>query len=231
MIIGMRPLLYLALSCLQGRPMQAAAAELWALEPDGLQLTPGNAPTPGFAAWLTQTGIPSLSHHGFCWQALRQPVWHPTGHCRVHANSVHPPQTHEVAACHWWQQLEARQDRLPLLETMYPGYLLGHGTELDRAMDLGLRLAVDVSHLHIQRHQGVLSEQTLRRLQDYPHIGEIHLSHNAGTHDSHQPLQPDSFGLAWALERSQSIPLVLECYMHRLTPAEREAQMALCERA
>ena len=45
-------MLMLALSCLQGRPMQAAAEDLLGLDPDGLQLTPGNVPTPGFERWL-----------------------------------------------------------------------------------------------------------------------------------------------------------------------------------
>ena len=39
--------LYLALSCLQGQPMQKAAEELISLNPYGLQLTPGNVPTIG----------------------------------------------------------------------------------------------------------------------------------------------------------------------------------------
>ena len=99
--IPMKTSVYLALSCLQGRPMQAAAAKLWELGPDGLQLNPGNAPTPGFAAWLDQAGIPSLSHHGFSWQALRQNVWSHSGRCRVGTGSAHPPQAHEPAASHW----------------------------------------------------------------------------------------------------------------------------------
>lgn len=220
--------LYLALSCLQGRPMQTAAAELWSLDPCGLQLTPGNAPTPGFAAWLERQGIPALVHHGFCWQALRQSVWSPIGTCLVGSDSVHPPQSHEPAAEYWWQQVEANMDDQPLLETMYPGYLLGSGTELERAMDMGLRLAVDISHVHMQMHQGAISEAVWQRLQNYERIGEIHLSHNQGQHDSHQPLQNGSFGLDWARERGQSIPMVLECYMHRLDTEQRRQQMELC---
>jgi len=219
---------FLALSCLQGRPMQAAAAELWSLSPDGLQLTPGNVPSLGFQSWLSQAQIPFLTHHGFCWQALRQKVWNANARCRVDSHSVHPPQAGAVEPALWWKMLETTED-LPLLETMYPGYLLGTGAELERAMDLNLTLAVDVSHLHLQVCQGVLADDILRRLWTYERIGEIHLSHNRGQHDSHLPLQKDSFGLAWALERGQHIPLVLECYLHKLSLREREAQMALVE--
>lgn len=196
--------------------MQAAAAELWQLSPTGLQLTPGNVPSLDFQSWLSQAQIPFLTHHGFCWQALRQNVWNAHARCRVASHSVHPPQVGSVDKALWWQMLENTED-LPLLETMYPGYLIGTGAELERAMDLELLLAVDVSHLHIQVCQGVLTEATLQRLWAYEQIGEIHLSHNRGQHDSHLPLQKDSFGLAWALERGQHIPLVLECYMHKLS--------------
>ena len=41
-------MLYLAMSCLQDLPMQRATEELLRLEVDGIQLTPGNAPTRGF---------------------------------------------------------------------------------------------------------------------------------------------------------------------------------------
>lgn len=228
-MIALMKAVYLALSCLQGRPMQSAAAELWNLEPDGLQLTPGNVPTVGFGEWISEQGLPTLTHHGFSWKALRRRVWDADASCRATADSVHPPQLGEVEAGAWWQHLAASAD-LPLLETMYPGHLLGTGVELERAMDLGLRLAVDVSHLYIQQCQGVLSAATLRRLQDYAPIGEIHLSHNQGRHDSHQPLNSDSFGLAWARERGQEIPLVLECYMHRLDLDQRRAQLALCRK-
>ncbi|PIQ28246.1 hypothetical protein COW36_04580 [bacterium (Candidatus Blackallbacteria) CG17_big_fil_post_rev_8_21_14_2_50_48_46] len=221
------PHLFLALSCLQGRPMQAAAEELLQLSPAGLQLTPGNAPTTNFADWLDIQGLPILKHHGFCWQALRQPVWNGQGRCRVSSDSVHPPQTHDPCATIWWQSVEANPDVQPILESMYPGYLLGTGQELELAMDLGLKLAVDISHLHLQLCQGVLKDQTLKRLQAYEAISEIHLSENNGRHDSHRPLQRQSFGLDWALERGQEIPLVLEAYFHSLSTAEREAQLHL----
>ena len=79
-------MLYLAMSCLQGRPMSAAALDLLALGPDGLQLTPGNAPTPGFLDTLARDGVASRTHHGFHPEAMKQRVWDgrkPGGHART----------------------------------------------------------------------------------------------------------------------------------------------------
>ncbi len=93
---------------------------------------------------------------------------------------------------------------------MYPGYRLGCGAELERAMEQGLTLAVDVSHINIQLCAGVMSVCTWERLQRYAAIAEVHVSDNAGRVDSHGPLTADTFGLSWAKERCvQGIPLVL----------------------
>ena len=99
-------MLMLALSCLQGRPMRAAAEELLALGPDGLQLTPGNAPTSGFAAWLAERNVATRTHHGFHWNALRAPVWSPAAECLVGSHSVHPPRLQDEAAAHWFPRAE-----------------------------------------------------------------------------------------------------------------------------
>jgi hypothetical protein len=64
-------MLVVALSCLQGRPMRAAFDELVPLG-DGVQLTPGNLPTPGFAAHVANAH--ALVHHGFAFDARRTPV-------------------------------------------------------------------------------------------------------------------------------------------------------------
>ena len=113
-----------------------------------------------------------------------------------------------------------------ILETMYPGYALGSGSELEWAMEHNLPLAVDVSHVFIQRTQGVLSERVLRAVFDYPHIAEVHVSANLGKHDSHLPIADTSFGIPWAIERHRSgTPTVLECYMHRLSEEERQRQV------
>ena len=89
-------MLLLAMSCLQGRPMSEAARELLDLEPDGLQLTPGNLPTADFAAFAN--GVTTLRHHGFSFTARRQPVWADDGVCLVDNDSVHPPQSNTPAA-------------------------------------------------------------------------------------------------------------------------------------
>lgn len=115
------------------------------------------------------------------------------------------------------------------VEVMYPGYHLGTGAEIEDAMARGLPLAVDVSHLWIQRCAGVLSRRTWRRLRGYDHVTEVHLSDNDGRHDLHRPVSSASFGLGWALERgSGGVPVVLECRFHRLSESERAAQVEVC---
>lgn len=219
-------MLLLALSCLQGRPMQAAAEDLLSLAPGGLQLTPGNAPTEGFEAWLSARGVETRTHHGFHWSALRRNVWSPEAECLVDSRSVHPPRAQDGAAARWFHRAEQGAFADRTLETMYPGYVLGTGEELERAMDLGLRLAVDVSHLRIQQEAGVLEERTWRRLQDYPRIDEVHVSESVGMRDAHRPLHAGTFGLDWVREQlGAGVDVILECYMHRLSPHERHEQL------
>ena len=212
-------MLYVALSSLQGRAMAAAFDELAALG-TGIQLTPGNHPTPGFQAHVAASGVAVRRHHGFSFDARRRDTWR-DGACVTDAESVHPPE----AGGPWRAWYESQPAR-PVLEIMYPGFELGTGPEIEDAMTAGLPLAVDISHVHIQRTQSAMSERTWRRLQDYSRIAEVHVSANDGRHDTHQPLRRDSFGLPWARERlALGDPVVLECYMHRLSEGERRAQL------
>lgn len=206
--------------------MESAASELLALEPDGLQLTPGNAPTGDFLSSLADRNVMTRTHHGFTPRALRRPVWSSGGDCLTTADSVHPPRT---SAPEWraWEAARSRGAwRRHCLETMYPGYPLGAGEDLDAAMDDRQPLAVDVSHLYMQVHAGCLSGRTLRRLFDYDVVVEVHVSANDGRRDRHQPLAADTFGLAWARERLRAgTPVIVECYMHRLDVDARRRQV------
>ena len=83
--------LYLALSCLQGRPMQSSFDELISLSCEGIQLTPGNVPTKGFEKYVKESGKSFLKHHGFSFNAYRKNVWDQNGSCLVDSHSVHPP--------------------------------------------------------------------------------------------------------------------------------------------
>ncbi len=213
-------MLYLALSCLQGRPMSGALDELLALGPDGVQLTPGNHPTPRFAERVA--AVRTRTHHGFSFTHARHAVWRDDGRCAVSSDSVHPPQrTHPAAATFF----DAEH---PVLETMYPGYALGSGSELEAAMSRGLPLAVDVSHVFLQREAGVLGEATWRRLQDYARVVEVHVSKNDGRTDAHQPLTAETFGLEWARAKLRGgTPVIVESYLHRSPADARRAQVAL----
>lgn len=208
--------------------MQAAADELLSLGVDGLQLTPGNAPTEGFVENLRQRGVALRTHHGFTTKALRRQVWSAQAECLVDSHSVHPPRDMDAAQGPWRIRVEAGDFQRLTLETMYPGYCLGTGEALDGAMSLQLRLAVDVSHLHLQKAAGQLSEATWRRLQDYEHIDEVHVSANLGDRDAHLPVSQDTFGMAWAREKGAAgTPLILESYMHRLPETARLRQVDL----
>ena len=200
--------------------MAAAAAELLDLGVDGLQLTPGNAPTRGFVAQLEADGVATRTHHGFSPEAMRTPVWDGAA-LLVDADSVHPPTDVEFSAL-----LDAAEHNHlgdTALEVMYPGCLLGSGNQVREAMDRDIPLAVDVSHIHIQRCAATMSEADWSALQDYDHIVEFHLSANDGRRDQHRLVEPDSFGVGWAIEASQSrgVPLICESYLHRVDHDER----------
>jgi len=200
--------------------MQSAFEELCELAPEGIQLTPGNAPTYDFDKYVAASEIPIRTHHGFTFTAMRKVVWSDGFEITGHWHSVHPPR-------------KAPQDWMPrsnthvIYETMYPGYPIGSGDALERAMNIGLRLAIDISHIYIQLEQNVLSDKVWRRLQDYPHIEEIHVSANNGRRDSHQPISRDTFGLEWARAKAkaESIPIILESYFHTVSRDERVKQM------
>ncbi|MEZ4297331.1 MAG: hypothetical protein R3B70_20370 [Polyangiaceae bacterium] len=113
-----------------------------------------------------------------------------------------------------------------IVETMYSGYLLDTGEALCHAMDRGARLAVDIAHLHLQETAGQLDPGVRRRLEEYDGVAEVHVSANDGRSDAHRPLRADSPGLGWAHARLRAgTPVVLECYMHRLSDDERRRQV------
>jgi hypothetical protein len=222
-------MVFLAMSCLQGRPMRTAFDELRPLA-DGVQLTPGNVPTAGFRAHVAAraaAGTKVRAHHGFSFEARKREVWAADGQCRVAVESVHPPTSDHPAALHFLERLEELPASV-VLETMYPGYCLGDDDSIARAIDLQRRLAVDVSHVFLALIAGTMTKRTWQRLQEYEHVVELHVSANDGRSDAHRPLAHDTFGLDWARARARAgTPLVLECYFHRLDGDERRRQVEL----
>jgi hypothetical protein len=214
-------MLYVAMSSLQGRPMLAAFRELASLGV-GIQLTPGNLPTPAFDREVASSGIRTKRHHGFSFDERKTTVWS-DGACVVASDSVHPPQGDEP-----WEAWYADALDRPVIEVMYPGYQLGTGDAVERAMREGYTLAVDISHAFIQRSHGVMSEATWQRLCDYDRIAEVHVSANRGRYDTHQPITADTFGLEWARAKLRAgTTTVLECYMHRMPVDERRRQLEI----
>lgn len=197
--------------------MSDAAETLAALAPGriGLQLTPGCAPSP-----ITFPG-PTRTHHGFTPHALRAPVWR-NGRQVWQGDSLHPPRTQE--APEGWQPPAD-----VILETMYPGYAaLANGEQLTAAMDEGRWLAVDVAHLEIQRFHGLLDERTRNRLLAYDRVAEVHVSTSKDHRDSHARITRIDWGIDWAREKLRAgTPVILECYMHKLSDEERREQVAL----
>jgi hypothetical protein len=209
-------MLYLALSCFQGRRMSDAAQTLIGLAPGrvGLQLTPGCAPSP------IDIDCAMRTHHGFTYQALRARVWE-SGSLLWHGDSVHPPRQQEVPD--GWQPPDD-----VVLETMYPGYAaLANGDQIAAAMDGGRWLAVDIAHLGIQMYHGLLAKTVLHRLMDYERVAEVHVSTSHEARDSHAKLDMTTWGVDWAREHlAKGTPVILECYMHKLAHEERLQQVA-----
>ncbi len=233
----MEPNFYLALSCLQGRPRGEAIRDLRAIEGVfALQLTPGNTPISPELLAAALAGVVTRTHHGYSERAYRRQVWSDDRRtCLVGADSVHPPrfETREDARA-WVGALIGGEIDLPkgtALETMYGDYALGTEEEIRLAMEAGVLLAVDISHVYLQCVAGVAKPALLKDLFGDSHVAEIHVSANAGQADSHQPIRRDTFGLEEAIRasRERSIPLILESYFHRLTEEERAAQVALLQ--
>lgn len=220
--------LFLAMSIFQGRLQDDAFDRLRSLQPDGIQLTPGNLPCAGFADRVAATALPTRPHHGFCWDRYRRRVWDPAGRPIdiEPERSVHPPRERDLTQSpEAWLDLAAEHDLL--LETMYPGYVLGCGAQLEAAMQRRIRLAVDVSHLFIQSCLGVLSDATRRRVLAYDRVEEVHVSANDGRRDQHAPLSASTPGLDYAREQLPRLPVVVESYWHRVGADAQLAQLAL----
>ncbi|MBA3500785.1 MAG: hypothetical protein M4D80_18100 [Myxococcota bacterium] len=201
--------------------MQAAFDELARLGA-GIQLTPGNIPTRAFREHVVASRVTTRRHHGFTFDARKTETWI-DGACAVDSESVHPP----LAGAAWRPWLE-RAPAPPIVEVMYPGYELGTGDEVEAAMTDGITLAVDVSHVYLQRMAGVMTDATWRRLADYDRIAEVHVSANQGRADTHRPLTRETFGLDWIRERvANGDDVILECYMHKLDDEQRQHQMEL----
>jgi hypothetical protein len=186
---------------------------------DGVQLTPGCAPDPELDVVLG--GTVRRTHHGWTPHALRRPVW--DGAVLVaSADSIHPPRSEED----FRSALDAGAFAAVCVEVMYPGWGLGATASIADAMAAGLVLAIDVSHVYIGLEQGALTAATWRRLSEYEHIGEVHVSANNGKRDSHSPLTATSWGLDWAAERlADGATVVVESYWHHLSDAERADQL------
>jgi uncharacterized protein (TIGR02996 family) len=89
------------------------------------------------------------------------------------------------------------------------------------------RLAVDFAHLGIQMYHGILEKTVLRRLMDYERVAEVHVSTSHEHRDTHAKLAPTTWGVEWAREHlAKGTPVILECYMHKLSHEERLEQVA-----
>jgi hypothetical protein len=196
--------------------MSDAAETLFALAPGriGLQLTPGCAPSP------ITVQCPMRTHHGFTYRALRATVWD-NATLVWHGDSLHPPKQSQVPDD--WEPPEN-----VVMETMYPSYAaLANGDQIAAAMDAGRWLAVDVAHLDIQMHHGVLDRRVLQRIINYERVAEVHVSTSREARDTHARLSTLNWGIEWARERlAVGTPVILECYMHKLSHEERLEQVA-----
>jgi hypothetical protein len=207
--------LFVAMSSLQGLTQSDAFASLSALPVDGIQLTPGNLPSPDFRERVRGYAGLVRFHHSFSWDHYRAVLYDERGLTpRLTRDwSLHPPSTKLAIPFVRW--LEGALSVDALCEVMYPGYRLGADAELAAALSGKLRLALDISHLHILMTQAQISAGTLRRLLDYEKLDEVHVSHNEGRADSHRPLCARTPWLDWARERLRGgTPVIYESRMH-----------------
>lgn len=216
-------MLFVALSCLQGRGQWEAAQELLQLPVDGLQLTPGNDND-----W-TQDSLEQLAsirtnrHQGHSFDKRVARVYDNAGalvwtHGSVHAHS------------NWRSVGEAGIT----VETMYPNgrypYALMTTAEYYEAIELQTPIALDLSHADICINKGLLTAEAARKLLYLGNVQELHVSFNDGRHDTHIPMPPDYHWVEqaeWFAQTYPDRPVVIECYMHKLTPEQRLAQVEI----
>lgn len=201
---------------------------------DGVQLTPGNRPADeqgpcALRAMVAAYGVERVRHHHtFAYELARSPIYGPSGAMlrTMERWSAHPPTAREGVDYERWFAHASQAEWST--EAMYPGEWLGTGAELTRAMDARMPLAIDISHLFIQRCAGALDDRTLARVLDYERVTEVHVSANDGRGDTHQPITARTFGLDWARAKLRDgTPVVYESYLHRLSDDERRAQLDL----
>ncbi len=232
----------LAMSAFQSRTQDDAFDRLLAHIDDGqvqgIQLTPGNLPSLGFQSriesFIHRGGLIRV-HQGFSWTHYRREVLDADGKPlglgldhSIHAPRIAPKYRTDVGPfIRWNDWLQTVVDHDLLVETMYPGYALGSGNELESAMDAGVRLCVDIAHLSIQSYAGELSAATLKRLFNYERVSEVHVSHSTAGKDTHSPISAETPWLGWARERIGHIPVVLESYWHKLDFAQQRMQVQL----
>jgi hypothetical protein len=94
-------------------------------------------------------------------------------------------------------------------------------------MDGGRWLAVDVAHLDIQIFHSILAKSVLQRFLNYERVAEVHVSTSHEHRDTHAKLFTFSWGIEWARAHlAAGTPVILECYMHKLSHEERLEQIA-----
>lgn len=216
-------MLFAALSCLQRRGQWEAAQELLQLPVDGLQLTPGNKPDWDEQSLARLAETRTNRHQGHSFEKMLSPVYDHKDQLQWQHGSVH---AHEN-----WRELGARGITV---ETMYPNskypYALMTNREYLEAIRLQTPLALDLSHADICISQGLVSEPAVTQLLVHGNIQELHVSYNNGRHDTHSPI-PDNYHwlgevIAWAKAHPDR-PVVVECYLHKLSPTDRRRQFDL----
>jgi hypothetical protein len=61
----------------------------------------------------------------------------------------------------------------------------------------------------------------------YERVAEVHVSTSDEARDTHAKLYRPTWGIEWARARHVTgTPVILECYMHKLTHEERLEQLA-----
>lgn len=226
-------MLYAALSCYEGEISDVALLKLLGLHHKiGVQLTPGCIPSltmPNMVQAFYVVGYrpPLRTHHGYYAGGTRRNVWTRDGKLCWSGDSVHPPLMKHV------QEGWLPPDDFPIsLETMYPGYaFMNDGDSIMRAMDMGLKIAVDCAHLDMQLYAGVLTRSQLDRICAYSNVTEIHVSKSLGKNDSHHAMLGDEWFNAWANERGFSgCAVIIESYLRKLNREQTYEQVTCFER-
>jgi hypothetical protein len=204
--------IHFATSCFQGIDQVEAYNKLKNLKPKAIQLCSGNKINKLFKSIISPQ---DKVHHNFSYYSVAPSIYNNNLELLIQdERSVHPP--NKLLNSMTFKEWLEKQPENQVFEIMHPGYWLANDEEINYYLDTKRPIALDISHVYILKHQKLISDKTIKRIQGYDNIREIHISMNDGRRDSHQPATKEAFMVDWVVENKNLCPIVYEGNFHKV---------------